>query len=354
MISFSPPLDQTTILNIPPHAGHLTFTATVLDAQFDTRATIQIWSDVPDNSQPAISRKQQDWSARSFQLLPNASVASLSIPFLDFIHPSRSQFAFTYRILHPDGSIQWLGDFGKNGALIVNRYDDRLVLFGDWTSADPGYFFSAKSAIKSPLQVFSLSDKIQWRCWDLSPRFARFSLSIFHQSHPISSVPRLLSAEDGPSRIHSALLVPSQSRASLVPLSPIFLTSQDLQVTIHPNARSVSVTSPSKGGLLSLQSLSPDALISSLSAALPSALSIPDPDARYAFLLAHPDRAPTRLFVLPLSADASASTPSTLSLLLSPVLSHVQSLSNPSSSYFSVSNPACFIQTFSSSSPSGS
>ena len=165
---------------------------------------------------------------------------------------------------------------------------------------------------------------------------------------------RLLSAEDGPSRIHSALLVPSQSRASLVPLSPIFLTSQDLQATIHSNARSVSVTSPSKGSLLSLQSLSPDALISFLPATLPSALSIPDPDARYAFLLAHPDRAPMDLFVLPLSADASASTPSTLSLLLSPVLSHVQSLSNPSSSYFSVSNPARFIQTFSSSSPSGS
>ena len=173
MISFSPPLDETTILNIPPHADQLTFTATLADGHPDPRATIQIWSDIPDNSQSsAISRKQQDWSPRSFQFHPNASVASLSIPFLDFIHPSRSQFAFTYRILHPDGRIQWLGDFGKNGALIVNRYDDRLVLFGDWAANHQGNLFTAKSAIKSPLQVFSLSDKIQWRCWDLSSRFA--------------------------------------------------------------------------------------------------------------------------------------------------------------------------------------
>ena len=154
-----------------------------------------------------------------------------------------------------------------------------------------------------------------------------------------------MSADDGPSRIHSALLVPSQSRASLVPLSPIFLTSQDVQVTIHPNARSVTITSPSRGGLLSLQTLSPDTLISSLTAALPSIFSIPDPDARYAFLLANPDRVPARLFVIPLSADASASAPSTLSLPLSPVLSHVHSLSNAPSSHFSLSYPTRFIQT---------
>lgn len=163
---------------------------------------------------------------------------------------------------------------------------------------------------------------------------------------PIASVPRLLSGDDGPSHIRSALLVPSQSRASIVPLSPVFLTSQDAQVTIHPNARTVYITSPSKGGLLSLQTLSPDALIASLIAALPSVLSIPDPDNNHALLLAHPDQAPTRLFVIPLSAHASTSPPSTctLSVPLSPILSHVQALSNPSS-YFSISNPIRFVPT---------
>lgn len=172
MITFNPPLDQTTILNIPFHAGHLTFIATVTNGQLDARSTIQIWSDIPDNSQPSVDRKQQEWSPRSFQFCQNTSAAELSIPFPDFIHPSRSQFSFTYRILHPDGRIQWLGDFGKNGSLIVNRYDDRLVLFGDWSTDNLGYLFTAKSAIKAPLQAFSLSDKIQWRCWDLSSRFA--------------------------------------------------------------------------------------------------------------------------------------------------------------------------------------
>jgi hypothetical protein len=169
MISFNPPLDETTILNIPFHAGHLTFTATAGSGQLDARSTIQIWSDIPDNSQPSISREQQGWSPRSVQFPQNASVASLSIPFSDFIHPRLSQFSFTYRILHPDGRVQWLGDFGKNGSLIVNRYDDRLVLFGDWSS---NQLFTAKSAIKAPLQAFTLSDKVQWRCWDLSSRFA--------------------------------------------------------------------------------------------------------------------------------------------------------------------------------------
>lgn len=123
----------------------------------------------------------------------------------------------------------------------------------------------------------------------------------------------------------------------------MFLTSKDALVTIHPDARSVYITSPSRGGLLSLQTLPPDVLIASLTAALPSVLSIPDPDNHHALLLAHPDRAPARLFVLPLSAHASASAPSTLSLPLSPILSHVQSLSNPSSSCFSFSNPTRFI-----------
>ena len=116
-------------------------------------------------------------------------------------------------------------------------------------------------------------------------------------------------------------------------------------MTIHPNARSVYVTSPSRGGLLSLQTLSPDALIASLSTALPSVVSIPDPDTRHAILLAYPDRAPSRLFVIPLSADASASAPSMFSLPLSTVLSRVQSLSNAPSPYFSVSNPTRFIST---------
>jgi len=154
-----------------------------------------------------------------------------------------------------------------------------------------------------------------------------------------------LSADDGPSRIHSALLVPSQSKTAIIPLSPVLLTSNDVQVTINPNARSVYITSPSRGGLLSLQTLSPDALVTSLTAALPSLISIPDPDNRYAPLLANPDRAPTRLFVIPLSAESSASAPSALSLPLSPILSHIKFLSNDSSSHFSLSNPTRFIST---------
>lgn len=169
-------------------------------------------------------------------------------------------------------------------------------------------------------------------------------LKPFHQPNP-NSLPTLLSTDDGPSRIHSALLVPSQSKSAIIPLSPVLLTSNDVQVTIHPNARSVYITSPSRGGQLSLQTLSPDALVTSLTAALPSLISIPDPDNRYAPLLANPDRAPTRLFVIPLSAESSASAPSALSLPLSPILSHVKFLSNDSSSHFSLSNPTRFIST---------
>lgn len=186
MITFNPPLGETTILNVPSHPGHLTFTATLTTGLLDPRSTIQIWSDIPDNSQPSINREQQGWSPRSFQFQKNASVVSLSIPFLDFIHPSRSQFSFTYRILHPDGRVQWLGDYGKNGSLIVNRYDDRLVLFGDWSTNHLGHSFTPKSAIKCPLQVFRLSDKLQWRCWDLSSGFGNLFLIInsSRQAHP--------------------------------------------------------------------------------------------------------------------------------------------------------------------------
>lgn len=154
-----------------------------------------------------------------------------------------------------------------------------------------------------------------------------------------------MSPTDGPSHLHTALLIPSQSKSAIIPLSPVLLTSQDAQVTIHPNARSVYVTSPSRGGLLSLQTLPPDALISSITDTIPSLISIPDPDIPHAILLANPDRAPARLFVIPLSPDSSASIPSTLSLPLSKILSHVQFLSDGSSSYFSVSKPTRFIST---------
>lgn len=154
-----------------------------------------------------------------------------------------------------------------------------------------------------------------------------------------------MSVNDGPSHVYSALLVPSQPKAAIIPLFPILLTSQDVQVTIHPSARSVYITSPSRGGLLSLQSPTPDVLISSIASALPSVISIPDPDNQHVILLANPDRAPARLFVIPLSVHSSASAPSTLSLPLSPILPHLQFLSNAPSSYFSISKPTRFIST---------
>ena len=91
--------------------------------------------------------------------------------------------------------------------------------------------------------------------------------------------------------------------------------------------------------LETLQTLAPDVLISSITDALPSAVSIPDPDNRYACLLVNLDRTPARLFVIPLSADFSVPAPSTLSPPLSRVLSRVQFLSNGSPSHFSISNP---------------
>ena len=190
MISFNPTLNETTILNIPFHPGHLTFTATVTpddELQLDSRSIIQIWADIPDNNQPLglIKGEQQEWSARSFEFQNNSSTAYLPIPFQSFLHdPYRSHFSFTYRILHPDGRVQWLGEYGKNGSLIVNRYDDRLVLFGDWAANPLGHSFTPKSTIKSPLQVLALSDKIQWRCWDLSNGCGHSPIFIFHQSLP--------------------------------------------------------------------------------------------------------------------------------------------------------------------------
>lgn len=95
---------------------------------------------------------------------------------------------------------------------------------------------------------------------------------------------------------------------------------------------------------MSLQTLSPDALLSFLTAALPSLISIPSPDNYHALLLANSDRAPARLFAIPLSPDSSASPPLTLSLPLSPILSHLQFLSDHSS-HFSISKPTRFIPT---------
>ena len=96
---------------------------------------------------------------------------------------------------------------------------------------------------------------------------------------------------------------------------------------------------------MSLQTLSPDALISSITDILPTLTSIPDPDKRHALLLENHDPPPAQLFVIPLSARSSASVPSILSLPLSPFLSHVKFLSTAPSSHLAISNPTRFIPT---------
>lgn len=150
-IVFSPALGDTVHVSVGAQrpATQLHFTATLSSpADYDQVASglikLQVWSDIPAND-----RGTGDWGEAEFKPVPVADEHGFSLLTderneiktsltLDFSVPSSGErFSFTYRMVYPSGEIKWLGHYGHNGTLVLDRADSDPVFLNDgWVPAD--------------------------------------------------------------------------------------------------------------------------------------------------------------------------------------------------------------------------
>lgn len=149
-VAFSPALGETVLLS----AGRtrrstirLHFTATVKTlADYEQvasgRVRLQVWSDIPGSGRSAGEWGETEFkpvtlppSVNEFSLLSADSQPETTTLGLDFSVPAShgQHFSFTYRMVHADGEVKWLGHYGQNGALLLNWTDsDPVIMTKNW------------------------------------------------------------------------------------------------------------------------------------------------------------------------------------------------------------------------------
>ncbi|KAF5377442.1 hypothetical protein D9615_005152 [Tricholomella constricta] len=160
----------------------LNFTATLNLADYDelqqSGGRIQLWSNVPSES--ATTSSAGGWASCDFQETTIPTFADVSDSTVEVFlgdlrqhdaeypgqhvlslvlcaplaNNGQSRFAFTYRIVYPDGEIRWLGTFGQNGTLVIEGVvsDPALVLTEGWMPRDNGYVWKGVGA-ERPLDL---------------------------------------------------------------------------------------------------------------------------------------------------------------------------------------------------------
>ncbi|KAI0670165.1 hypothetical protein C8Q78DRAFT_975880 [Trametes maxima] len=192
-LTFSPALGEQTVLRAAPAASGRSASQSILFiATFDSRESLQeaqrdgikveVWSDVP-----AGGRLPGEWGAMQFGTLEPGSVlrpqvtgtfalqdtkeegglaedgslyVHLKVPLSDRVG---ARFSFTYRLVYPSGHVQWLGEFGKNGELVVERGLPGVDLREGWNISDDGTYRT--HAFPGDRVLGHLTDPEAWSCW---------------------------------------------------------------------------------------------------------------------------------------------------------------------------------------------
>lgn len=175
-VVFSPALGETVHVSAGTtrkHTIQLHFTATLTSADYEEAASgrirLQVWSDIGRNSgewgetefKPLPTPLPLD--EHGFSLLPGIHDQShdietrlavdLSVP----LSGHSSSFSFTYRILYPDGEIKWLGHYGHNGILVLDRAHDPVILNEDWAHENDPYRWTSNGRPVQDVEVAKLS-----------------------------------------------------------------------------------------------------------------------------------------------------------------------------------------------------
>ncbi|KAF7339957.1 RING finger protein 8 [Mycena venus] len=230
-IEFSPALGETVHVS----AGRtrqpttlLHFTATLKSSTdhelASGRVKLQVWSDIPGSG-----RNAGEWGETEFKpvspllengllLLPPGETpqekTSLTLAFSIPVSDYAQRFSFTYRMVYPNGHIEWLGQYGHNGTLVLDWMDSGPVILNeDWVPTPEGDLYRRNSdgrAVQDS-EVARLSRPSEYIPYPVGEK----SFLYHRESSLIVLVPRLSSHR---------VIVPPTLVFGATPLGPISFT----------------------------------------------------------------------------------------------------------------------------------
>ncbi|TRM60157.1 hypothetical protein BD626DRAFT_571937 [Schizophyllum amplum] len=153
-IAFNPALGATTCVAVPSLNGdaHMRLLATLGDNEYaelkKLGAIVQAWSDMPGGGRcagqwgeldfveidaaPAVDENALSLAPPAEESPAAAPTHTLALPLVVPLAGRAMEFSFTYRLLYPSGQVRWLGQYGNNGKLVVERSEPAIDLEGAW------------------------------------------------------------------------------------------------------------------------------------------------------------------------------------------------------------------------------
>ena len=209
-ISFKPPLGEAVdIISSPLSPGNqptsILFSAHLSQGNYEKLVRdggrVQLWSDIPRVGKVnngawgkmdfnEVRREVYPTELRRITLNSNAKedavvvvlslLVSLPTPTPASDATKKRRFSFTYRIVYGSGGITWLGQFGKNGVVIVSRGAQPDSLYGlalsqGWSvnQAQSLCVFEVKDKVKDfsinppPVEVAKLTKRSEFKIYAL-------------------------------------------------------------------------------------------------------------------------------------------------------------------------------------------
>jgi hypothetical protein len=161
-ITFAPALGETIDISAPSSI-FIDFEA-ILSRPLKQGERLQLWSNLPTPSLSPGSWGAQDLLPRDG--LPQTLALRANCP-LELEQDSTSQkFSFTYRIVRPSGQIEWLGQYGQNGRIVVHRNLEALVPLTEWNTCES--HARVLSGVKPDSPVLKVPDS--WKILPISVR----------------------------------------------------------------------------------------------------------------------------------------------------------------------------------------
>jgi hypothetical protein len=202
-LKFFPPLAATTPLAVPPAGAdgastalELIFTATCAspaarNTLVNAGARIELWTDLPVGG-----RAPGEWGALAFAApspsAPEPKPTSEDVPTFALDGPAPpphaaddgralrlcctalvpayagagTHYRFTYRVAHADGRVDWLGEYGRDGVLALERADARAQLAAParWDVRTQEEAVCAVEGTED-VEVLVLEPKLDWKIW---------------------------------------------------------------------------------------------------------------------------------------------------------------------------------------------
>ncbi|KZT06352.1 uncharacterized protein LAESUDRAFT_812934 [Laetiporus sulphureus 93-53] len=233
-ISFNPPLGEATslITALCPDDQLAPTEELLFRASFESQTSyeqaqkdgvrVEIWTDLPVQGCAAeewnaiVFKTLQDFKSdvddngqKTFTLFPDveqdASVGKkqensmyAKVPVQLQGYSSGHHFSFTYRMVYPSGDVQWLGEYGRNGALVVEHKSTMATLgvnlSEEWVN-DPAGKAELTGRNGEEEVVGTLNQSLEWSSWAIrDDSLPIFSTSVETPlSHLIVLVPSMRS-----------------------------------------------------------------------------------------------------------------------------------------------------------------